>query len=191
MTAAAWPVFNYKYWGNTGVGKRVGRRDCCTGQACNVGYGQSLARFLNKEGIIYQFHLRKGETKITRIPSSQGNRLLPFLPATLFQLRASQTSFNLSQCSQSPVKLQLSPKDIGVVHNIVCTKMLYVTVCYVCCLYYKIPMRCHWCCCFRSIRNPSLFFLFGLFGLNLCIILDILRSLWVQEHTNVVSFCLF
>lgn len=69
--------------------------------------------------------------------------------------------------------------------------MLYVTVCYVCCLCYKIPMRCHWCCCFRYIRNPSLFFSFGSFSLNLYIILYILRSLWVQEHANVVSLCLF
>lgn len=35
--------------------------------------------------------------------------------------------------------------------------MLYVTVRYVCCLCHKIPMRCHWCCCFRYIRSPSLF----------------------------------
>lgn len=69
--------------------------------------------------------------------------------------------------------------------------MLNVTVCYVCCLCSKIPMRCHWCCCFRYKRVSSLFFSFGSFGLNLYIILYILRSLWVQEHTNVVSFCLF
>lgn len=69
--------------------------------------------------------------------------------------------------------------------------MLNVTVCYVCCLCSKIPMRCHWCCCFRYIRISSLFFSFGSFGLNLYIILYILRSLWVQEHTNVVSLCLF
>lgn len=62
---------------------------------------------------------------------------------------------------------------------------------YVCCLCSKIPMRCHWCCCFRYIRISSLFFSFGSFGLNLYIILYILRSLWVQEHTNVVSLCLF
>lgn len=64
-------------------------------------------------------------------------------------------------------------------------------MCYVCCLCYKIPMRCHWCCCFRYTRNSSLFFSFGSFGLNLYIILYILRSLWVQEHANVVSLCLF
>lgn len=97
---------------------------------------------------------------------------------------------NLSQSSQTPVKLQLSPKDTGVVH-IVCTKMLYVTVCYVCCICYRIPVQCHWCCCFRYIRNSFLFFSFSLFGLNPYIILYILRSSWVQEHTNVVSRCLF
>lgn len=74
------------------------------------------------------------------------------LPATSI---TNITVLNLSQCSQSPVKLQLSPKDIGVVHNIVCTKMLYVTVSYVCCLCSEIPMRCHWCCCFRYIRTSS------------------------------------
>lgn len=37
--------------------------------------------------------------------------------------------------------------------------MLYVTVCYVCCLCSEVPMRCHWCCCFRYIRISSLFFL--------------------------------
>lgn len=68
--------------------------------------------------------------------------------------------------------------------------MLHVTVCYVCCLCYKIPMPCHWCCCFRYIRNSPLFFLFGSFDLNLYIILYILRSLWV-EHAIVVSLCLF
>jgi len=67
---------------------------------------------------------------------------------------------HLSQCSLSPVKLHLSPNDISVVHNIVCTKMLYVTVCYVCCLCYMIPMRCHWCCCFRYIRNSLVFLVY-------------------------------
>lgn len=62
-----------------------------------------------------------------------------------------------SQCSLSPVKLHLLPNDISVVHNIICTEMLYVTVCYVCCLCYTTPMRCRWRCCFRYIRNSSLF----------------------------------
>lgn len=38
---------------------------------------------------------------------------------------------------------------------------------------------------------PPSFSLYGLFSLNLYIILYILRSLWVQEHTDVVSLCLF
>lgn len=62
--------------------------------------------------------------------------------------------------------------------------MLYGTVCYVCCLCYKIPMPCHWCCFFRYI------FVFLVSGLNLYIILYILKSLWV-EHAIVVSLCLF
>lgn len=66
--------------------------------------------------------------------SSLGNRLLPFLHAALSQHH--KLILNLAKCSLSPVKLQLSPKDISVVHNIVCTKMLYVTVCYVCCFCY-------------------------------------------------------
>lgn len=110
VTAAAWPVFNYKYWGNIREGKRVGRDGeetllCGTGMQCGV---WSITGPFSKptgESLL----VKKGDKNTENYIISR-QQVTPLLSATLFQLRASQTSFKpvpvLSKSSKATIITQ-------------------------------------------------------------------------------------